>query len=601
MMHTPAPIMVQTETSGHKGKKGKKHRKGMMKHDQMASYGKSGGRHAGHEAHLPPGMRAAPTVVRYNVSSSCEKKGGRGKKVKYSGDSGNSSKRNKVSAGGKSSIGNSYQQESQGIQTIIEQRQPVLDSNGKPGDTTEFLIKLVGTPKEFDQIASSSRDGNLHLFLDNNCVSANHTTTLRMHDRIKSILEGGNGLSFEKQPGSAGGKNSSSSQQQRNDSDDSHEGAGEGSIIPESMKKQEKDLVHQVTVVSKKSEFPHDIELNMENLVIPGHFNPHSSNKGLTHVIHAGENTSTPVIIGKGMITSAVAQYHKRYPTYGSIEDMEREEVVHQDTNKKVKVLHSAEFPHPVVDYWISNEKAQYEKAVQEHKAAMAARNGANSNSSANRRGGRNGRNNNNNGFEMEDLPEYKSSISLSRDDQNMVVMPKKVFKKALKELKRDPQLAVNMASLSDVAAPSITVIPSHTRGDITNLGKVASTATTKNGSSAPTSTASASSRDSDNKRSSYSQPESSSKSKSSSHQRHHVTNNLLNFDNNTSSSAQKGNSSEDDQAKSSSKSSSSWLTAANGNNNKMTAHMIVRIESIPASMASEWYPAPKNQMTTSS
>jgi len=139
----------------------------------------------------------------------------------------------------------------------------------------------------------------------------------------------------------------------------------------------ERDIVKRVMISDVHNPFDHDIQLELHNINPDGgkmknhahefnHFdddvdiidedvakNTFSSNdkKSIVITLGANEHFSEPREVFVNDIKKENVTYHKRYPTYDSIESLSNN--VHDDIDKDlVKILHTKKQPHPVVDFF---------------------------------------------------------------------------------------------------------------------------------------------------------------------------------------------------------------------------------------------------------
>lgn len=505
---------MQTSSSHHKKKK--KHHGGSGDGQSGSNWGKSHDGGGGHHHHRTPYgeniMYSNNMHSSGNVGSGCHKE-------KTSGNALNSGDGKKKRKRDKKSEKNAKKQRTsepdagmgQNVGSFAGKPKQHFDMSSIPWETTEFQAKFVADDlKHLDEEASQSPNGKLSLHLGNKSVTVLNTSSQQMKKRLKETQTGSEAYNSDRDVdynrddddddadqlqqnmsslnladkkkqqaksarSKAGNGNDNGSGLEDSDNDGAPSSSAKNGKTAQPDDNAEHDIVHRFIVTGGNNPFPRDLEYNFGNINIPGHYTPHHSDTGLTYVMSAGETVNAPKVIATSKIDGKTLQYHQRFPRYGSIEDMKK--TVFPDVNKKVKIIHTAENPHPLVEYYTArhHEKVIAQQQQQQPQPQQQQQKNTKSSSSKKKGGGGSSSSSATNETATATQPKFSMmafpGLKHSQDDTDMVIMDKKIYEKTLKKMKKDEDITGRIAALSDVSKPFISVVPSEVaRGDFSAI-----------------------------------------------------------------------------------------------------------------------------------
>jgi len=342
-------------------------------------------------------------------------------------------------------------------------------------ESTFLTFTISGTPHEMESLSKLSPNRKINLNLDNECAHLDSTTSPAMLERFNKNKDGGtNNMGLE------GDQTYSKAPK----------GKGTTSENVASSSLSDKDIIRSVTLVKGQSTYPNSIEFDFPNLVVPGHLSsktskndnkvssslslgsetenskkdsPMNQNKnGLSFTLDANEHVTVPREIANSNINTGVINYLRRFSSYTSSDSMKNG--ISHDVKGKVKIYHTDEQPHPIVQF--------YKDVMTRTPQQQQQPNGSSQTSSKAKRGAVSSMSINNNKGQKDaakdsglDTMKYGPGVTQSKDDPDYVLMDKSVAKKTLKRMSDHPSVSTKLDSLSDVSNPTAYITPLWNKG----------------------------------------------------------------------------------------------------------------------------------------
>jgi hypothetical protein len=405
---------------------------------------------------------------------------------------------------------------------------PSIDNDSELDKLTEdtyVTYTISGTPQQMEELSKMDPSRKIRLSMTNDCVHLESTTSQSMFDRFDKT-KNGNGISDDVFT--------------IKNTDQTYSKGSKNKPVDEPVTLEDKDIVRKVTAVKGSSTFPHSIDFDFPNIIVPGHLSGKSSklgsgnsgdsssfksqlngnseqkqkkdkdkttgsntetgNKnGLSLTLNPGETITNPREIANSNVNNGVINYLKKFASYTTTDSMSKG--ISYDVNGKVKINHTDEKPHPLVQYY----KDRYKSTVNSNSNNPASST-TNGQSSANTRGQTSSKSGkgksrytsstSNKGPRDAatesniDESKYGPGVTQSKDHPDFVLMDKSLAKKTLKEMSNHPTVLNKIDALSNIAEPTAYITPRWNKGNAQRLiemeqqKKVMSANGTENGKS---------------------------------------------------------------------------------------------------------------------